>query len=597
MSLFQVNKPKSAPKVMVPSSDKLTKDVVETLAFMASMAGITLGPGGRQVLVERPEVNMRPIITKDGVTVIKNLGYDHPVKQLILEAARDAAIRTANEAGDGTTTATVLSAAIVRHTVETVKANSKISPQRIVREMERIVPEIVALIKGMKIDVDGDDYESILLKVASLSANGDVQLAKKIVEGNDMVGDEGDMTIVEINGGGDSRYELEKINGYTVERGYEESLRTYANGFINDRTGTMVGLKDPIFLLYDGVINDFSQIFDALQKLHREMSELKIKDQNVVIVSHGFSDQVLGDLHANWNHPKAAMKVFPLQSPEKAIMNWKTNFLYDLQAYTGTQVFNPVDKPLIDLNGKSLVEQSRVKAFECSRFKAMIFAKDDAAAVDIRVEELTEQKKNPESDYELNDLNVRIGKLTSGIVRLNIYGPIAGETREKRDRAEDAWMALKGAIKHGAVPGGGYVLVRLAAYLQTTADKMESSARKHAVGILGEALLAPVRLLYRNYGYNEEDTEKHLLLMLKNDEQTFDIPEEKWVNKTDLLDSLPAVSEAIRNSIAISSLLGTMGGIVAFQRDFQTDKEEERLVRQFEAAIGERGSVNGVSDQ
>ena len=591
MSLFQVSKPKSAPKIMVPLSEDLTTATVKTLDHMANMAGVTLGPGGQQVLIERQEMNMKPIVTKDGVTVIKSLGYDNPVQQLILEAARDAAIRTATEAGDGTTTATVLSSAICRATSEVVKHNSKLSPQRIVRELQRLVPSISKMIEESRLEVNGENFEEVLTKVASLSANGDADLAAKIVEGHGLVGDEGDMTIIELNAGGDSRYEVERINGYSVDRGYEESCRNLSQGFINDKTGTMVVLERPIFVLFDGVINDFSQVFESLNALWAKMHAQSFPVKNVVLVAHGFSDSVLGDLHTTWNHPKATMNIFPLLTPEKAILNWRSTFLYDLQAYTGTPVFNPIDRPIVDMNPEAVISASRAKRFECSRFKAMIFADEDAEAIGIRVEELKEQRKSHESEYELNDLNVRIGKLTSGIVRLKIIGPSAGETRERRDRAEDAWMAIKGAIKHGAVPGGGYVLVKLAASLQLSAEKMQPGAKQHAINILGEALLEPVRLLYSNYGYDDASIERQLLELLKNEDQTFDILEEKWVDKFDLLDSLPAVAEAIRNSISIASLLGTMGGIVAFKRDHQTDKEEERLVRQFEAAIGERGSL------
>jgi chaperonin GroEL len=593
MSLFQVNKPKSAAKIMVPSSDQLTRLTVGTLDDMASMAGQTLGPGGKLVAIERPEVNMKPIITKDGVTVIKSLGFDNPVKQLILEAARDAAIRTANEAGDGTTTATVLSSAICRATMGVVKDNPKLSSQVIVREMQRIMPELMNKISSYKLEIDADNYDATLLKVATLSANGDIELSKKIVEGLDLVGEDGDMTIVEINAGGQSRYALEKINGYTIGRGYEESARTLAQGFINDKSGTMIVLDKPVVLMYDGVINDFMQVFDALQKLHQEMNTQNITAQNVVLVAHGFSDGVLGDLHMTWNHAKAIMKICPLLTPDNAILNWRSSFLHDLQAYVGTPVFNPIDKPMIDMDPAALLKQNRTKKFECSRFKTMIFADEDEAAVQIRVDELKLQRENPESDFELNDLNVRIGKLTSGIVRLNIYGPSAGETRERRDRAEDAWMAIKGAIKSGAVPGGGYVLVRLAAFLEVTAAAMKPGARRHAIEILAQSFLEPVRLLYQNYGYNQEDADEQIIQMLMREDETYDILEESWIPKYDLLDSLPAVAEAIRNSVSISSLLGTLGGVVAFQRDSQTDKDEETFVRNFEAAIGERGSVNG----
>jgi chaperonin GroEL len=590
MSLFQVGKPKSAAKVMIPSSTKLQDEVVKTLSHIAEMVGATLGPGGRQVLIERSEVNMKPIITKDGVTVVKNLGYEEATKQLILEAARDAAIRTANEAGDGTTTATILSSAIAEYTSDATKNNPRLSPQKIVREMEKLVPVMEEIVEKYKLKINGDNYKEVLHKVASLSGNGDLELSDAIIEGLELVGEEGNMTIVEMQG--PSKYIVERINGYTVERGYEESCRNFSNGFINNKSGNGVELNNPIVILFDGNINDMSQVFEAFTKLSEYFDETNRQDKNIVLVAHGFSEIVLGDLHVNWNHPHSKVKILPLMTPEKAIQNWRTNFLYDLQAYTGTPVFNPIDRPIVDINPQFVCNNSRVKKIDVSRYKTMVFADEDPEAISIRVEELKLQKEKPESIYELNDLEVRIGKLTAGIVRLNISGPSSGETREKRDRAEDAWMAIKGALKHGAVPGGGYILTRIAAELTVRAEKITDNwPKKLAALILGESLLHPVKALYRNYGYVPEEILTQIYNILKDDSLTYDLSAEKWVPAYDLLDSAPAVLEAIRNSISIASLLGTLGGIVAFKRDNDSDKQEEKFVRQFEAATGQRGSV------
>lgn len=591
MSLFQVSKPKSAAKIMIPSSNKLQDEVVNTLSHIAEMVGATLGPGGRQVLIERSEMGMKPIITKDGVTVVKNLGYEEATKQLILEAARDAAIRTANEAGDGTTTATILSSAIASYTSDAAKNNPRLSPQKIVREMEKLVPSMEAIIEKYKLQINDENYQEVLHKVATLSGNGDVELSDAIIEGLDLVGEEGNMTIVEMQG--PSRYIVERINGYTVERGYEESCRNFSNGFINNKSGTGIDLENPIVILFDGNINDMSQVFEAFTRLSEYFDQSARQDKNIVLVAHGFSEIVLGDMHVNWNHPHSKVKILPLMTPEKAIQNWRTNFLYDLQAYTGTPVFNPIDRPIVDINPESVCKNSRVKRIEVSRYKTMVFAEEDSEAISIRVEELKLQKEKPESIYELNDLEVRIGKLTAGIVRLNISGPSSGETREKRDRAEDAWMAIKGALKHGAVPGGGYILTRIAADLAVQSSVISNNLpKKLATSILSEALLQPVKALYSNYGYVNDEVSKQIYELLNNDSRTYDLSAEKWVPAYDLLDSAPAVLEAVRNSISIASLLGTLGGIVAFKRDNDSDKQEEKFVRQFEASTGQRGSVN-----
>lgn len=590
MSLFQTNKPKSAAKVMVPSSQDLENEVLRTLAHIAQMVGATLGPGGKQVLIERQEIGMKPIMTKDGVTVFKNLGYESAVKQLILESARDAAVRTAAEAGDGTTTATILSSSIANATAAVVRANNRLSPQKIVREMQNLVSILSEKINSYKISIDSENYEQVLLRVAELSANSDSELAKKVLEAMDLVGEEGNMTIIEQQG--PSKYEIERLNGYTIERGYEESCRNFANGFINDKTGTSVLLDNPVFLLFDGVINDMMQIFDALTKLGNHFRQTSRHDNGVVLVAHGFSDSVIGDLHVNWNHPHSLVKVFPVLSQQNAIKNSATQFLYDLQAYVGSPVFNPIDRPIVDLDEISIIENNRAIKFEGGRFRSTVIAKEDQEAISLRVEELKLQKQKPESEYELRDLEVRIGKLTSGIARMIIYGPSSAETREKRDRAEDAWMAIRGAVKYGAVPGGGYVLARLAADLIVDSNKMADGPKKYATSILGEALIEPVKVLYRNYGYNEYEINEQIFKILNTNDKAFDLSEDKWVDKYDVLDSVPAVTEAIRNSISIASLLGTIGGIVAFKRDFDSDKAEENLIRNFEKAIGERGSIS-----
>lgn len=588
MSLFQTNKPKSAAKIMIPPGKDLEGEILSTVNHIASMVGVTLGPGGKQVLIERPEIGADPIVTKDGVTVIKSLGYESATKQLILETVRNASTRTANEAGDGTTSSAILANKITQETFKAVKENTRTSPQSIVREMQSLVPYIEKKIDKYKTEINGDNYISILTEVAKLSANGDSDLAKVIIDGLETVGEEGDMTIIESSG--DSKYDISKINGYTVDRGYDESTRGLSSLFINDKTGTAVVLDKPIVLLYDGIIQDASQILEGLNRIDAEVRAKNISRQDVALVCHGISEQFLGDLQTNWSHQSTKVKVYPVISPERPILNWRTNFLFDLQAYVKTPVFNPINKPLNELDAKSLVNNNQVTKIEVFRYKTMVFAVEDEETLNIRVEELKAQRETPESEYELNDLNVRIGKLTSGIVRLVISGPTPGETREKRDRAEDAWMAIKGAIKHGALPGGGYVLVKLAADMAVLASGLQGTERI-AADILSRALLAPVELLYENYGYSEEDITAQITAILNNDEECFDILKQEWVSKLSLLDSAPAVIEAIKNSLSIASLLGTMGGIVSFKRDTDTDKAEEKLVRDFEKAIGQRGSL------
>jgi chaperonin GroEL len=590
MALFQTGKPKSAAKEMVPGSEKLQEIVVSTLNHMSLMVGATLGPGGRPVLIERPEMNMKPIVTKDGVTVIKSLGYHDSLKQLVLESARDASIRTASEAGDGTTTSTILAAAIAENTRKYLQSSegSKQSPQKIVREMQKILPDILNKIDSYAMKVNHDCYSEFIYNVALLSANGDEDLAKSVAEAFDIVGEDGNLTIIEASGV--SEYKIDKINGYAIETGYEESCKNMAQAFINDRSGTQVVLDRPVAILFDGVINDLNQVFDPLQKIGLFFEETKRHDRGVLLVAHGFSDAVIADLNYNWNSPHTSAKVYPVLTPKNAIANGQTQFLYDLQAYAGTSVFNPLDRPLSELNPEVLVSLNKIKKFEANRFRSTIIAEEDFDAIKERVEAL--KTIVPESEYEANDLKVRIGKLTSGIARLTIYAPSAGESREKRDRAEDAWMAVRGAVKYGALPGGGWTLVQVARYLSDLSNSEPTQGpKKMAIDILKDSVIRPVRQLYENYGYRPEEIDEFMAQLEVRFNETFDIENQKWVSKFQLLDSYPAVTEALRNSISIASLLGTLGGIVCFQRDVIEDRKEADFVRRFEGASGIRGSL------
>ena len=584
--MFQVQKPKSASKIMISNQKLLHPAVVGTLGEIAQLVGATLGPGGKQVLIERPEIGLKPIMTKDGVTVIKHMGYEDSIKQLILESVRDASVRTASEAGDGTTTATILSHAIAKYMSEALYSNSNhnISPQQIVREITALVPTIEEFVATQRIEADS---EGVLLKVAELSANGDTELAKVIINALNTVGDEGNITIVETSG--PTGYKIEKLHGYTVEQGHEMSCRNLAQGFFNDKSGTKIIMDMPFIILYDGMLHDITQVFEALNQLNTIIHQKGIPILHVALVAHGFSDSVIGDFHVNWNHEQTKIKVLPVLTQDSLTKSSKTQQLYDLQAYCGTPVFNPIDKPLVDANFETLLEKNRATFLECDRFKTIITAKEDLFAINIRVDELKERLKNPESEYEVHEIKTRIGKLNAGIARLNISAPSQGETREKRDRAEDAWMAIKGAITHGAVPGGGYILSKLSVLFNEMVA--ETPAKKIAQNILSVALPEPVNRLYENYGYSVSETEAIIERLIKDD-VVFDILTQTYKPKHELLDSAPAILEAIKNSISIASLLGSLGGVIAFKRDHASDKDEEKLVRNFESSGGLRGSLD-----
>lgn len=476
-----------------------------------------------------------------------------------------------------TTTSTILSYAIAAEMQASLDKNKDTSPQEIIRSINGLWPTIEDFIKSKAIIAETRD---VLLTVAKMSANGDEEIATAVLDALDVVGDDGNMTIIE--NVGPVGYKIERMQGYTFEQGYENSCRNMATAFFNDKTGTKIVLDSPIVLMYNGVINDLGQVFYAFDKINDVIHTKGISLQHVVLVAHGFSDSAIGDLQLNWNHAQTKVKIVPLLTPDSFIKNSKIGYLQDLQAYVGLPIFNPVDRPVTEIDAESIFENSRTSSLEIERYKATFFAKEDEDAINCRVAELKEILKAPESEYEVHELRIRIGKLTAGIAKLEISAPSSGETREKRDRAEDAWMAVKGAINHGACAGGGKVLMSLSKHLAALSGG--TGASKCAGEIISNALKYPVRALYENYGASNIES---LIMKLESDSnETFDLMKHCWVPEVALLDSVPAVLESIRNSISIASLLGSLGGIVAFKRDLDADKDEERFVRRFERSGG-----------
>jgi chaperonin GroEL len=584
--MFQSAKAKPAAKIALPKSDSLSRKVLLALRKTATLVGGTLGPYGRQVLIERPESGLKPFTTKDGVTVHKSIGFEDSIEQVVLESARDAAVRTAQDAGDGTTTATILSYAIAKTTSDLTANNKKCPPQRVVREINALVPQLEAQIKELSSPVDPDHYYRILHKVATLSANGDSEMASVIMEAYDLVGDQGNITITEEYG--NSAYKVDKFEGFTIEKGYEESCENFYSVFINDNSNSRIFLEKPIYILFDGNLNDTTPISHIVSELDLEMNNISSRfNKNIVIFAHSFSKNVLATLAHNFAQD-GTFKIVPCLTTQSIILNSRSQFLHDVAAFTGAKVWNPMSNPIMSARAKDLV-LGLSEGFEAGRYRSTIIGTPDPSSVEIRVQELQNLIGKTEAVYDRQDIEIRIGKLTCGIAKVKIIGPSQVEIREKKDRAEDAWCAIRSAVKHGTLPGGGWTLAKLSDQLSrsSAADSQSAALAKQ---ILAKAFLEPIRVLYGNAGFDDETIEASINALKLDQEQTLDVQSGQWVKKEDLLDSAPAVLEAIRNSISIATLLGTLGGVVIYKRDASADQEDARSAEDYNRAVKEGDS-------
>jgi chaperonin GroEL len=598
-------KVKSVAKQVTTKGPLLSQLVLDTMRTISEIVGDTLGPGGRQVLIERYEHGMPPMITKDGVTVFRSLGFENPTQHCIMEAARDAAVRTATEAGDGTTTATILSEAIARRMNEFCTANPRVSPQKVVRRLEEVFRDIIEpTILGapyidedgvvrrrpdgltMKVDPETKEGKELMFNIARISANGDEALARAVVQCFEITGDAGNVTIAEQSG--PSSYEVEEIDGYPIPIGYEDSCAKFYTMFINDQATQMCRLENPVFVLYHGTLSDTTTAYSLLTKvgdkyemlLRGEQNEYKHK--NVVFVAVGFSEAVLGTFAASMRIPNS-IKIFPLVIPKSPMPNFQSQFLQDLSAITGATIFDPINRPLDTGELEDL--GPGVTTFEASRFRSSIIGRaanlgqpwEDRLIEQISVVEA--QLENPISTMDKILLQERLAKLTGGIAKLKVIGASNGELKEKRDRADDAVCAVRGAIKHGCLPGGGWTLMRLVQKLGTSDPVIEQ--------VLNPALMEPVTRLLTNCGLSHDEIRERIdpIISAMRDDQilVYDAMNDRHGDpiKLGILDSTPAVLEAIRNSISIASLVGTLGGTVVQARDRELERTEARDVNEW----------------
>lgn len=594
-------KTKTPAKQVTIKSQKLDDIILNTMKTISSIVGGTLGPGGQPVLIERQEYAIGPMVTKDGVTVFKSLGFTDPTAHCIMEGARDAAVRTANEAGDGTTSATILSESIVSSMKNFCKQNPLVSPQKIVRELELLFKTVIEpKVKSWSrtVTLGKPEDSKVIMSVAKISANGDKDLAEAVMRCYDITGDAGNVSITEATG--PSKYEVEKIDGYQIEQGYEDTLLKFQDKFVNPATGAIV-LDNPKFVLYNGKLTDHNSLDNILFALGQAFEEEVIakginpndfdtlentsfENRNVVIVANGFSEMVIGQLGINYSNP-GTINAVPLLAPLTPQSNGQQQLLLDLAAIASATVLDPLTKPI---DRATLYDLGPgVKQFQCGRTKSVVLGYADTDLLEERIEEVQKLLESPLSDLDMNLLRIRLGKLSGGIAKLRIWGSSNGEVKEKKDRAEDAVCAVKGAIRAGVLPGGGHTLARLVSELSK-----EEYKKYISVGILTKALLEPCYRLCFNSGLNHEEADI-LVNQLINSEKVYDFQEHNWVDpfEAGILDSTPAVLEAIRSSLSIATLLGTLGGTIVQTRNYDFEKEQSAS-----AADWERNANVNIAD-
>jgi chaperonin GroEL len=547
---------KSKAKSITADRLKIRNIVQSSIKTMADVVGATLGPGGRCVIIERD--GLSPLVTKDGVTVAKTLGLANAEANLIIESAKEICLRTAKQAGDGTTTAIVLASAITEHGLDFLEKNPKYNPQRMVSELNGLYNSIIVPFLKQHAKPVKERHE--LINVAKISANGDAVIATAAVEAVIAAGEDGQVLIEEEDSDG---IRVETIDGCIVTTGLKD-LGSIGLVFINDRGGQQAKMDNGLVFLYDGTMNDLK--VPAVIQTALEGTENYGKP--ILVFAHGFSDVVLSKFAQT---TKGGYSVIPVKTPLGGVANSRSMFLFDMAAYTGARVFDPGNLDMVVNDdeveeGFGYFQTAKINLFECF-LTADTNSEEGKERIDARIAELKSIMQIAPNDRERMFAKAAISKLTGGVSTIWVGGGSELEAREKKARVEDAVEAVRSAIAEGIIPGGCGVHLVLSDLIAKHPDKVLSW------DIMIKALRAPFEVLLSNCGEDFGDVWNALEPYIAGKQEPpkfiFDANAHKIVDPEEagIIEPAKVCRVSLGNALSVASLLITLGGIVVTPRD------------------------------
>lgn len=500
----------------------------------------TLGPGGRTVLIR--EQNGEVKVTKDGVTVAKAFHkLEDDVEDLGAQLVKQVSIKSAIEAGDGTTTSTLLATEMVREGLKEIRQGS--NAVEIKNSIDKTVKQVIEYIKKISIDIDSEEQ---VKQVATISGNNDPEVGNLIASAVEKVGREGVVTIEESKSGETS---LEVVEGMQFDRGYKSPY------FVTNNTTMQAVLEDPYIFLYDGRISSAQELLQVLTKANSENKPL-------LIVAEDIGEEALATLIVN--KMRGIVQVCAVKAPDFA--ERKTLILEDIAILTGGAVASKDKGHKLDkLTGAQINDfLGRARLVTVSKDETTIIdGKGVETVIEARAEEIKEQIEKSTSFYEKEKLQERLGKLVGGVAIINVGGNSDIEIREKKDRVEDALYATKAALADGIVPGGGSALFQ--ASIQHHAQDSISDAI--AFGIVQKAIQSPFRKILENAGVQDWYTK------IPSEGDVYDAKNHKIVNALEagIIDPTKVVITALRNAASVAGTILTTESVV-----FEKKEKDEK---------------------
>jgi chaperonin GroEL len=507
--------------------------ILKGVNFLADAVRVTLGPKGRNVVIAKSWG--APRITKDGVTVAKEIELEDKFENMGAQMVKEVASQTSDIAGDGTTTATVLAQAVLREGLKSVAAG--MNPMDLKRGIDKATIAIVAELK--KLSKPCEDSKAIA-QVGSISANSDTEIGQLIADAMQKVGKEGVITVEEGSG---LENELDVVEGMQFDRGY---LSPY---FINNQQSQSVELENPLVLLYDKKISNIRDMLPVLEGVAKAGRPL-------LIVAEDVEGEALATLVVN--NIRGIVKVAAVKAP--GFGDRRKAMLQDIAVLTGGQVVS--EEVGLSLEKTSLEDLGEAKKIQITKENTTIIdGAGRAADIKGRVDQINAEIAESSSDYDKEKLQERVAKLSGGVAVIKVGAATEIEMKEKKARVEDALHATRAAVEEGVVAGGGVAFIRAVAAI--TKLKGDNDDQQVGINILRRAIEEPLRQIVKNAGGDPSVVLNAVAKGKGNYGYNAATGEYGDMIEMGILDPTKVTRYALQNAASVSGLLLTTEAMVA----------------------------------
>jgi chaperonin GroEL len=507
---------------------------------LAEAVRVTLGPKGRNVVIDKKFG--APTVTKDGVTVAKEIELYDPIENMGAQMVKEVATKTSDLAGDGTTTATVLAQAIFREGLKNVTAG--VNPMALKRGIDKAVAAVVAELKAMSVPTNG---KKEIAQVGAISANNDQEIGDLIAEAMEKVGKDGVITVEEAKS---LETTLETVEGMQFDRGY---LSPY---FVTDPEKMEAVLEDGLILIHDKKVSSMKDLLPILEKVAQLGKAL-------LIIAEDIEGEALATLVVN--KLKGTLRVCSVKAP--GFGDRRKAMLQDIAVLTGGQVIS--EEVGFKLENAVITDLGKAKRIVIDKDNTtLIDGAGESEKIQGRIKEIKSQIEKTTSDYDKEKLQERLAKLAGGVAVINVGAATESEMKEKKARVEDALHATRAAVEEGIVPGGGVAFIRAQPALKKL--KLADSDEQIGVEIVRKAIEEPIRMIVQNAG-GEGSIVVEKVRASKDNAYGYNALTDIYENlvTAGVIDPTKVTRTALQNAASIAGLLLTTEALIVEKKEPQ----------------------------